>query len=385
MSKKKLFIFILLVSFLIVSTKGNCDQGVSSKDISVYIFESNEQVRDAAVLNKQTPVMIIKKSNIKKVELTRYKEKLFKLKIDLIGNDGNELKKITSENIGKRIFFVKSSKILFAPFILAAVKIPIIVIELSVSEQDAKDIAGDFDRSFVFINKQPSVSAVIRKAEELINRREYDEALKIFKTTLNKTKSNDDKVFLYMGMFECYWLQKDYGNAAKAYQLLVKQPITIDLDNYFPITQAYQYLIGFENKHGNTKKAAYYAKKSNDISEYIINNYPLTPTARWANLGIGEFELRDGDVKDAEKRALLAIQADRKMLDYYLGYMLLAACYEYQDKYKDAEKIYEKIIKDFPNGNCPVAAQWYLDSLKHNKSEIKEEIKKYKRGVLSPD
>lgn len=388
MNKKKFFISILLISFLIVSTKGNCDQSVSSKNISVYILEGSEQVQNAAVLNKQKPTMMLKKSNIRKVELTRYKENLFELKIYLIGKDANELDKITSENIGRRIVFVKGgSKILFAPFILAAVKKPIIVVELSISEQDAKNIAGDFDKSFIFVNKQPFTSNLMstdfKKAVELRDKREYDEAIKILEKSLNKTNNNEERVFLYREIFECYLLENDYGNAAKACQLLVKQPITIDLDNYFTITQAYRYLTLFENKHGDTKKAAYYAKESNDIFEYLINNYPLTPAAQSANLGIGELELQNGNVKAAEKRAILAIQGDMKTLYSYLGYMLLAACYEYQDKFKDAEKIYEKVIKEFPD--YASAAQMYLNSLKHNKSRVKEDIKKYHQGIIFSD
>jgi tetratricopeptide (TPR) repeat protein len=337
--------------------------------------------KNAAVLNKQKPAMILKKSNIKKVELTRYNEKWFKLEIDLVGNYADELEKITSGNIGKRIAFVKGTKILLMPFVSGAVTKPVIVLEFSSGEQDAKNIAGNFDKSYIFIDKRPFISTDVKKVFELRDKREYDEAIKILKSTLNKTDNNEEKVYLYIALWTCYWTKKDYGNAAKAYQLLVKQPIAIDLTNYNTITQAYSYLIGFENKHGNTKKANDYAKKSIDIFKYIIKNYPLTIAAQSANLGIGGFELQNGNVKEAEKRALLAIRGDMKTF----GYLLLGACYEYQDKFKDAEKIYEKLIKDFPNSGTSLVAQEYLDSLKHNKSKVKEDIKKFKHGVLVPD
>ena len=384
MTKKQYLVYILLVFSLVVPIQGISDQSTTSKDIPIYILEGSEQVsQNAAALNKQKPAMILKQSNIKKVELTRYKEKVFKLTIDLLDNDADELEKITSRNIGKRIAFVKGSQILFSRFILAAVKKPEIVIELSISEQDAKDTASDFDKSFVFVNKQPFtsnlMSTAFKEALKLIDKREYDEAINILKRSLNKTNNNGERVFLYSEMWACYWSKKDYGNAAKAYQLLVQQPITIDLDNYNIITQAYNYLIGFENKHGDIKKAAYYANKSNEVFEYIINNYPLTFAAQVANIGIARAELQNGIIKDAEKRAFLAVQGDMKAL----GYLLLAGCYEYQDKFENAEKIYQKIIKDFPSES--LVAQDYLNSLKHNKSEVKEDIKKYNQGTLYPD
>lgn len=419
MSNKKLFIYILLVSLLTVFTQGSCNHNAPSQDIEVYISEGSEQVRDATVLNKQKPAMKLKKSNIKRVELTQYRENLFTLKIDLISNTADELEKITSENIGKRIAFVKDSKILFTTFILAVVTKPIIVLEFSSSETYAKDMADDFDKSFVFVNKQPVTSNLIgtalKEASKLRHKREYDEAIKILQTALNKTNNNEEKVDLYSEMSlcymlkkeydeaikilkialnitnnnedkvdfysemsVCYWLKKDNGNAAKANELLVKQPITINFDNYGSFVVAYRSLIEYEKKHGDTKKADYYSKRINDILEYIIKNYPLTLLAQRANLDIAEYKLYKGNIKDIEKRALLAIKGDIKPQ----GYMLLAACYEYQGKYKDAEKIYEKVIKDFPNSQ--VGAQWYLNSLKHNKSKVKEEIKKFNQGVLYP-
>ncbi len=380
MSKKKLLIFILSVFVLIVSIQGKCNQSAAPKDISVYILEGSEQVRqDAGLFNKHKPAMILKTNNIKKEELIRYNDRGYKLKIDLVRKYADEFNKITSENKGKRLAFVKGTKTLIWPFILGAVTRPVIVLEFSSSGQVAKNIARNFCNSYIFIDKRPFISTVLKKAFELRNKREYNKAIIIIKSTLNKTNNNEERVYLYQQLFLCYWLKKDYGNAAKAYQLLVKQPITLDVTNYNIITQAYDYLIGFANKHGNTKKADYYTKKSINIFKYIINNYPLTSAAQWSNVRIAGIELYDGDIKAAKKRALLAIQGDVKPM----GYMLLAGCYEYQDKFKNAEEMYEKIIKDFPN--ISVGAQGHLNSLKHHKSKVKEDIKKYKRGELFPD
>jgi tetratricopeptide (TPR) repeat protein len=377
MKKVRLISYFYIICFLLILfSQGNCNN-TTSNNIKLYIYENNNiQKLNSKLFITQKPVLVLDEKAIHKVQLIQRKKDSFAIEIELSKKIHNELEKITSVNIGKRLVFMSNTQLLFAPLILEAIQQGKIVIELpSMRKTDAEKIARYFSSSFEFISNELYISYKLnpdfKKAYEFRNRGEHDRAIEVFKQILKQKDKKSTKISLYNEIALSYRLKGDKYGAAKTYKQLINEPVNINLNNYMMIAQAYFYLSQFEKEQGNIDISKNYFNKGIAILEYIVKNFPTTKSAEWASLTIGTYELLRGNIIEAQNRAIIAKQGDFKAQ----GYLLFGLCYEYQKEFEKARKEYKRLIKDLPNSDESKIAQEFIRNLDNNKTNIEEFLK----------
>lgn len=379
MKRERVFnCFYIICISLILFLQSNCTNiKPDSKNIKLYIYENNNMQTKlkAELFIKQKPALILDEEAVHKVQLIQRKIDSFAIEIELSEQMSNELERITSVNVGKRLVFMSNAQLLFAPLILEAIKQGRIVVELSsIKKAEAENIAGYFSSSFEFIDNQPysnyKLGPDLKKAYELRNKGEYDRAIKAFEQILKQNQKQNTKIGLYNEIALSYRLKSDESNAAETYRKLLSEPVNIDLNNYMIIAQAYFYLSQFEKKQQNTNISKNYFDKGIATLEYIIKKFPTTNSAEWASLTIGTYELLSGNIKEAQKRAIMAKRGDFNFKGQ--GYLLLGLCYEYQKEFGKAKKEYRHLIKNLPDSAESKIAQEFIKNLDNNKTNIED-------------
>ena len=271
---------------------------------------------------------------------------------------------------------MSNAKILFAPIILEGIEQGKIVAELPAMKRiDAENVARHFRKDFEFTASQiyanQELSLDLQKAYAFRDKGEYKKAIEAFERLLKQNQSYNEKIALYNEIALCYRLKGDKHGAAEIYKKVVRDPVNIDLDNYMVIEQAYFYLSEFEKRQHNLNISNDYYNKSIATLEYIIKNFPVTKSAEWASLTIGTYELLRGNIKEAQKRAVIGKRGDYKGQ----AYLLLGLCYEYQKKFEEAKKEYKSLIKNFPDVEESKVAHEFIENLDNNKTNIEEFFK----------
>jgi len=357
--------------FLMLLSQVNCN--ISDSNISLYFFESNQKLEpDIKMFINTEPDLVLGKDDIRNVRLTQNSEDHFTIEVTLSENIGDEINEITSSNIGKRAVFISGTQILFAPLILESTKEDRIVVEMSpIKREEAKNIAGQFMRSFEFVDNRildKELDFEVKKLHELCTREGYDKAAEKFEKFLKENNQQPNtRITLYNEIAVCYRLKGDRYSVAEAYKKLINERVSIDLDNYMAISQAYFYLSQFEKRRGNIERARSYFDEGVGVLEYIIKNYPTTQSAEWANLTICTYELLRGNIKEAQKRGIIAKRGNLGAQ----GYLLLGLTYEYDNKLKEARREYESLIKEFPNTLESQQARELITNLDNGKSNLK--------------
>lgn len=367
------FITICIVS-LILLVQASCTITMPTlKNITLYIYETDDKQMklDIESFIKQKPDLILDRDAIRKVGLIQRSEDEFVLEIHLSELVSKEMKRITSANIGKRLVFVSDHQILFAPLIFEAIQQEKVVVELpSTKKASAEKLAEYFSTSFEFLDNRPhnnnKLDSELRKAYEHRDKGKYDEAIKAFEQLLMQEMEYNAKTALYNEIALSYRLKSDESSAAEAYRRLLSKPVNIDLNNYKVIAQAYFYLFQLEKGQHNIKVAEDYFDKGIATLDYIIKNFPVTKAAEWASIGIGTYELLRGNIKEAEKRAVMAKHGDFKGQ----GHLLLGLCYEYQKRFKEAKEEYKRLIKNFPDAEESKIAHDFIRNLDRNETNI---------------
>lgn len=373
MKKKQIFRRFRIISsvFWILLSQVSCN--TPNSHISLYIFESNgEGEPDINLLIKAKPDLILEKDDIRKVKLIQNSTDHFTIEVTLSEDVSNEIKEITSSNIGKRAVFISGSQMLFAPLILQSIEEGKIVVEVSpMKRAEAKNIASHFMKSFEFLDNQildKGLDSKLKMARELCEKQEYDKAFEIYEQLLKeKNKQPNTRTTLYNDIALCYRLKGDRYGAAETYKKLIDESVRIDLDNYVVISQAYVYLSQFEKRRNNIEGSKNYFDKGVEVLEYITKNFPMTQSAEWANLTICTYELYRGNIKEAQKRVLLAKRGNLGAQ----GYLLLGLTYEYENKLKEAREEYESLIKKFPGSLESQQASELITNLDNGKGNLK--------------
>jgi len=331
---------------------------------------------NAELFIKQKPALVLDKKAIHKVKLIQGREDNFAIEIELFKHLSNKLERITSENIGKRLVFISNDQILFAPLILETIKQKRIVIDLPpMRKTNAESIALHFSDSFEFFDdrahKDEELDPDLKKAYELIDKGKYDKAIEALEQLLKLTKKSYTKIFIYNQLALCYRLKGDEPRSAETYRKLISEPVSIDVDNYMLIAQAYFYLSQLERRQQGINISQNYFDKGIATLKYIIKNFPTSRSAEWANLTIGIYELSRGNVKEAQKRAIMAKQGDIKGQ----GYLLLGLSYEYQKKFEEAKEEYKHLIENLPEAEESKIALEFIKKINNNKTNIEEFLK----------
>lgn len=367
------FSIICIVSLILLVQVGCTITTPTFKNVTLYINETDDKQTklDIELFIKQKPDLILDSDAVRKVRLIQRSEDEFALEIQLSELAIKEMKRITSVNIGKRLVFVSDSRMLFAPLIFEAIQQEKVVIDLpSIKKADAEKLAEYFSSSVEFLDNRPyrndELDPDLKKAYDLRYKGEYDRAIKAFKQLLNQGMEYNKKVALYNEIALSFRLKSDESSAAETYKKLLSEPVNIDLYNYEIIAQAYFYLFQFEKMQHNIKVSEDYFDKGIATLDYIIKNFPVTKAAEWASLTIGTYELLRGNIKEAEKRAVMAKHGDFKGQ----GYLLLGLCYEYQKKFGEAKEEYKRLIKNLPDAEESRIAQDFIKNLDRSETNI---------------
>jgi tetratricopeptide (TPR) repeat protein len=361
-------------SLLIVQS---CHTGAipTPKTIKLYIYENdNKQIElNGQLLVEREPTFVLNRESIHKARLIQRGVGRFTLEIEVSEDVSSEIQRITSANIGKRLIFFADTRVLSAPLIFDAIRQGRFVIELSpLTKAEAENIAGYFASPVEFLDTRPfrdqEFDPTLKKAYELREKGEHDKAIEAFEQVIKHTPNYDTKFAIYNEIALCYRLKRDEESAAKTYRKLVSDPVRIDLNNYMIIAQSYFYLSQFETRRQKIIISEDLFNKGIATLEYIIKNFPTTRSADWASLTIGTYELSRGNIKEAQKRAILAIQGDFGGQ----GYLLLGLCYEYQRKFGEAREEYQRLVENLPDAEETRVAHEFIKNLDANKPNIEK-------------
>ena len=375
MGKSLTSIYVLFSVFvLIFFSQDTWSNAIPARtNISVYVFEGNNKraESDATLFIKQKPALIMNEESIHEVNLIRRGRGEFGIEIELSPHVSGEIERITSTSIGKNLVFISDNRILFMPLILGPVQQGRLIIELpSMKKAEAENIARYFSSSFDFFDnhtcRKERLDPDLKEAYDLRDKCEYDKAIQLFEGVLKQKQDQNTKIVFLNEIAICQRLKGDRLSAAETYKKLIRERVDIDLNNYKVVVQAYFYLWRFEKEQQNIHLSENYFGKGIATLEYLIKCFPTVRSAESASLAIGTYELMRGNIKEAQKRAIIAKGGDFKGQ----GYLLLGLCYEYQKKLQKAKKEYESLINDCPNIAETRIAQDLIKRLDNGKTNI---------------
>ncbi len=373
--------FYVMVTFsLALLAQDSCIAAPSK--VSLYLLDGAGPAKpDARLLLKERPAFILDPGEILAVRLIQHDSERFSIEVRLAENVIADLARITSANVGKRLIFISNSRILFSPLILGPIPGGNIVVELvSIKKKDAEDVAGHFGSTFEFYDHRTSRNeehdVELKRAYEFMDSGDCDRAIEVFDQIVTQSKDHAKRIAIYNEIGICYRLKSDKSAAADTYRKLVSEPVSIDLDNYMIIAQAYLYLSQFEKAGGKGSKSHDYLDKGISTLEYVVKNFPATRSAEWANLTIGTYELLRGNIGEARKLATMVKRGDFKAQ----GYLLVGLSYEYEKKYQIAREEYKSLVAEFPDAEESKIARDFIKKLDSNKANVDEFLSALEQG-----